>query len=193
MFWSLGLHGQNIVGGVMSPIWYGNMDANRLAYQAGEELPHIFTQQFFEIFINVGGSGATLMLVVAMLVFAKSRQMKDLGRLATGPAIFNINEPIIFGMPIVLNPLLIVPFILTPIAMIITTYIGMSTGLVAKPAGIAVPWTMPPIISGYLATGGKLSGAIMQLVNLIIAFFIYYPFLRVWDRQKSREENEHAA
>lgn len=89
-----------------------------------------------------------------------------------------------------MNPLLIVPFIVTPLITITATYIGMSTGLVAKPAGIAVPWTMPPLISGYLATGGKISGSVMQLVNLLITFVIYYPFFRMWDFQKWKEESE---
>ncbi|MCY7567411.1 PTS cellobiose transporter subunit IIC [Bacillus safensis] len=190
LLWACGIHGATIVGGVMGPIWLGAMDENRLAFQAGEVLPNIFTAQFFEIFINVGGSGATLALVLTMILRARSKQMKQLGRLAIGPAIFNINEPIIFGMPIVMNPMLLIPFILTPIMMIITTYIGMSTGLVAKPAGIAVPWTMPPIISGYLATGGKFSGAVMQLINLALSFALYYPFFRMWDKQKLREESE---
>ncbi len=87
----------------MAPIWYGAMDANRIAFQAGEELPKIFTQQFFDIWVNIGGSGATLALVVTMFLRARSKQMKQLGKLAVGPAIFNINEPIIFGMPIVMN------------------------------------------------------------------------------------------
>ncbi|WP_331828098.1 PTS cellobiose transporter subunit IIC [Bacillus velezensis] len=188
LLWSCGIHGASIIGGVMSPIWYGAMDANRLAFQAGEALPSIFTTQFFQIWINVGGSGATLALVLTMLVRSRSKQMKQHGRLGIGPAIFNINEPIIFGMPLVMNPLLIVPFIIAPLLTITATYIGMSTGMVAKPAGIAVPWTMPPLISGYLATGGKISGSVMQLINLLITFIIYYPFFRIWDLQKWREE-----
>ena len=116
--------------------------------------------------------------------------MKQLGKLAIGPAVFNINEPIIFGMPIVMNPMLLIPFIITPLVTLVFTYIGMSTGLVAKPAGIAVPWTMPPIFSGYLATGGKISGAVMQAINIITAFIVYYPFFRMWDSQKLKEENE---
>ncbi len=87
----------------MSPIWYGAMDENRLAFQAAEALPHIFTKQFFDIFINIGGSGAALALVRSMAVRSKSKQMKQLSRLALGPACFNINEPIIFGLPIVMN------------------------------------------------------------------------------------------
>ncbi len=89
-----------------------------------------------------------------------------------------------------MNPMLLIPFIITPLVTLILTYIGMSTGLVAKPAGIAVPWTMPPIFSGYLATGGKISGAVMQAINIITAFIVYYPFFRMWDSQKLKEENE---
>ncbi|MBM7692120.1 PTS system cellobiose-specific IIC component [Peribacillus deserti] len=188
LLWSCGLHGASIVGGVMGPIWLSSMDENRLAFQADQAVPNIFTQQFIDIFIYVGGSGATLALVLAMILRARSQQMKQLGRLAIGPGFFNINEPITFGMPIVMNPLMIVPFVLTPLVMVVTTYIGMTTGLVAKPAGIAVPWTMPPIIGGYLATGGKLSGAVLQLVNFALAFGIYYPFFRMWDKQKYSEE-----
>lgn len=189
LLWSCGLHGASIVGGVMGPIWLAATDANRLAFQNGaEELPNIFTAQFFDLFVYIGGSGATFALVVMMLLRARSQQMKQLGRLAFGPGLFNINEPITFGMPIVMNPLMIVPFILAPLTIVITTYIAMSTGLVAKPAGIAVPWTMPPIIGGYLATGGKISGALLQLFNFCVTFAIYYPFFRMWDRQKYAEE-----
>ncbi|RFU69914.1 PTS cellobiose transporter subunit IIC [Bacillus sp. V59.32b] len=188
LLWSTGLHGATIVGGIMSPIWLSAMDENRIAFQAGEEVPNIFTSQFFEIFIHMGGSGATFALVFTMMFLAKSQQMKQLGRLAIGPGIFNINEPITFGMPIVMNPIMIVPFILTPLVTVIITYLAMQTGLVAKPAGIAVPWTMPPIIGGYLATGGKISGAVLQLVNFAVAFAIYYPFFKIWDKQKFAEE-----
>lgn len=189
LLWSCGLHGASIVGGVMGPIWLAATDANRLAFQDGaSELPNIFTAQFFDLFVYIGGSGATFALVVMMLLRARSQQMKQLGRLAFGPGLFNINEPITFGMPIVMNPLMIVPFILAPLSIVIVTYIAMSTGLVARPAGIAVPWTMPPIIGGYLATGGKISGAVLQLVNFLITFAIYYPFFRLWDKQKYAEE-----
>ena len=189
LLWTCGLHGASIVGGVMGPIWLSAMDVNRIAFQGGQELPNIFTEQFFSIFIYLGGSGTTLALAVTMLLRSRSKQMKQLGRLAIGPGLFNINEPIIFGMPIVMNPLLIVPFILTPLVAVFISYFSMKLGLVAKPAGIAVPWTMPPIIGGDLATGGKISGAILQLVNFTVALAIYYPFFKIWDKQKSEEEN----
>jgi PTS system cellobiose-specific IIC component len=188
LLWSAGIHGTNIVGGIMNPIWLGNTDANRIAFQAGKELPNIFTSQFFEIFINIGGTGATFGLMLMMIFWSKSRQMKDLGKLAAGPGTFMINEPIIFGTPIVMNPLLIIPFFLTPIITITITYFAMKTGIVAKPAGIAIPWTTPPLIGGYLATGGKISGALMQAFNIVVAFAIYFPFFKIWDRMKFVEE-----
>ncbi|NMD71570.1 PTS cellobiose transporter subunit IIC [Bacillus sp. DNRA2] len=189
VLWSTGLHGTNIVKSVMEPIWFGAMGDNMTAYQAGEPLPHIVTQQFWDNFIHIGGTGVTFGLVLSMILFAKSQQMKNLGRLALGPGIFNINEPLIFGMPIVLNPLLIIPFVLTSIVTVIVTFIGMDMGLVAKPVGIAVPWTMPPIISGYLASGGHVSGAIMNVVNIAISFLIYTPFFKMYDNAKKKEED----
>ena len=188
LLWSCGLHGATIVGGVMGPIWLSAMDTNRIAFQGGNEVPNIITQQFIDIFVYIGGSGATFALVVIMLIMARSQQMKQLGRLAAGPGLFNINEPITFGMPIVMNPLMLIPFILTPLVITAATYISMELGWAAKPAGVSVPWTMPPVIGGYLATGGKISGAVMQLVNFGLAFVIYYPFFRMWDRQKLAEE-----
>lgn len=195
LLWSVGIHGAAIVGGVLGPIWLSLMDQNRAVFQAnpGGELPNVITQQFFDLWIFAGGSGATLALVVLMLFWAKSEQMKSIGRLSIGPGIFNINEPVTFGMPIVMNPLLIIPFILAPIVLVLVSYFAMSTGLVAKPSGVAVPWTTPPIISGYLATGGKISGSVLQLINFFIALLIYYPFFRMWDKQKLEEEGSGAA
>ncbi|MBM7587917.1 PTS system cellobiose-specific IIC component [Bacillus pakistanensis] len=190
MLWSTGLHGAAIVGGVMGPIWLSLMDENRLIYQANPDaqLPNIITQQFFDLWIYVGGSGATLALVFIMLIWARSQQLKNISRLSIGPGIFNINEPVTFGMPIVMNPLLIIPFILAPIVLVLITYFAMSWGWVAKPNGVAVPWTTPIGFSGYLATGGKISGVVIQIVNFIVAGLIYYPFFRIWDKQKLKEE-----
>ncbi len=188
LLWSAGLHGTNIVNGVMQPIWLSNTDANRLAFEAGQELPHIFTAQFFEVFIQIGGTGATFGLLILMIFWARSRQMKELGKLSAGPGFFMVNEPIIFGAPIVMNPLLVIPFFLAPIISIIITYYAMKLGLVAKPAGIAIPWTTPPIIGGYLATGGHISGAVMQCINILISLVVYFPFFKLWDRMKYKEE-----
>ncbi|WP_134686595.1 PTS cellobiose transporter subunit IIC [Brevibacillus migulae] len=188
LLWTAGIHGAAIVGGVMSPIWLSLMDQNRVAFQAGQELPNVITSQFFDLWIYAGGSGATLAMVVLMLFRARSEQMKSLGRLSIAPGLFNINEPITFGMPVVMNPLMMIPFIIAPVVLVIVSYIAMSTGLVAKPSGVAVPWTTPILIGGYLATGGKISGMVLQIVNFLIAMAIYYPFFSMWDKQKLAEE-----
>ncbi|MDF2558103.1 MAG: cellobiose transporter subunit [Bacillales bacterium] len=188
LLWSCGLHGASIVGGIMGPIWLKFTADNLAAYEAGKEIPNVISQQFIDLFVYIGGSGATLALVFAMIFFAKSKQMKTLGKLALPSGIFNINEPITFGMPIVMNPIMMIPFILTPIAMTIATYIGMETGFAPKTAGIALPWTMPVGFGGYMVTGNKIMGAVMQLINFGIAFVIYFPFFKMWDNVKYKEE-----
>lgn len=130
----------------------------------------------------------TFALVLLMLFRARSKQMKQLGKLSFGASLFNISEPIVFGTPIVMNPTLLIPFILAPLVSVIITYLAMDFGWVARPNGVLVPWTTPVLISGYLATGGKISGMVLQAVNIIVAMCIYYPFFRVWDKKKAQEE-----
>lgn len=189
LLWAVGIHGADIVGAVMNPIWYVFMDENRLAFQLGQELPHVVTANFVDIWISIGGSGTTIVLAYLMFRKAKSKQLKEIGKLSITPSLFNINEPLIFGTPIVMNPVMIIPFILAPVVSAIIAYVGMDIGWVARPAGIAVPWTIPPILGGYFATGGHISGAILQIVQMIVAGLIYYPFFKLWDKMKVKEES----
>lgn len=190
LFWLLGIHGGALIGAFVVPVWITLMDENRMFYTNHPNLtpPHIVTQQFFDVWIAIGGAGSMLALVVLMNVFAVSKQARVMGKVSLLPAIFNISEPIIYSIPIVLNPRLGIPFILTPVVTAVVTYYAMSWGWVARPVGIAIPWTMPIGISGFLATGGNISGAVMQLVNVLIAFFLYYPFFKQWDKSCRREE-----
>ncbi len=188
LLWSTGLHGSAIIVGIISPMLNTLIDQNRIAFQGGMPIPNIVTTQFIEVWIHIGGSGGTLPLALILAFKAKSRQLKDIGRLSLGPGIFNINEPIIFGMPIVMNPILILPFILSPLVTTTLTYFSMHYGLVPKPSGIIIPWTTPPLLGGFLATGGNIRGALMQLVNIFAAGIIYYPFFKILDKQKCSEE-----
>lgn len=192
LLWVVGVHGASIVFAVMSPVWLQLMDQNRVAFQAGEALPNIITQQFFDIFIYVGGAGGTLAFVVLMITLAKSKQLKEVGKLSFIPGLFNINEPVIFGTPILMNPIIMIPFITAPVVNTIITYTVMNMGLVAKPAGIAVPWTSPIFVGGFLASGGAMSAIIMQVVNFGISLAIYYPFFKLYDAQKVKEESAEA-
>lgn len=192
MLWSFGIHGAAITWAVMQPVLNIMLDENRVAFEAGEVIPNILTKEWFNIFVMMGGSGGTIMLVVLMAFFAKSDQLKQLGKLSLGPGLFNINEPVIFGAPIVMNPLLIIPFILGPVLATIATYLAMDWGLVA-PVVTIIPWSTPPIIGGFLITGGNISGSVMQIVNLAILFVVYFPFFKLYDNQLLREQEVQTA
>ncbi len=188
VLWTLGLHGDAIVLVFIQPVWLSNMTENLNAFQHNLPIPHIITQQFYDLWIAPGGTGALLGLVIFMVVSSRSAQMRQLGKIATPGALFNISEPMVFGIPLVMNPYFFLPFILTPVLLVLVSYFSMSTGLVAPPAGIALPFTTPIFVSGYLATGGHISGTILQVVNLGISLMVYYPFFRAWDNLKAREE-----
>lgn len=195
LLWSFGIHGSSVVTAVMEPIWLNANLENLAAFQAGAtQLPHIITQTFIENFMWIGGSGATLPVVIYMLCFARSKMLKDLGRLSIAPGIFNINEPVVFGLPIVLNPFLMIPFILSPLAIFTISYFGMYLNIFPRMVGVSIPWTTPYLISGYLATGGRLGGVLLQIVNFVVAFIIWLPFIRSWDKKNvAMEQAEQAS
>ncbi|WP_300390115.1 MULTISPECIES: PTS cellobiose transporter subunit IIC [unclassified Fusobacterium] len=183
LLWFFGLHGQTIVNSVLDPVWNTLSLQNLEAYQAGKELPNIITKQFIETYtVGLGGTGMTIAVVFALLFVVKSRQLKELGKLAGPSAIFNVNEPITFGLPIVMNPLVFVPWLLAPIVVVIFTYIMMAVGLAPIPTGVIVPWTVPVFFSGVLATNSVMGG-VLQIVNCFIVFIIWLPFLKVLDRK----------
>jgi PTS system cellobiose-specific IIC component len=196
LFWFVGIHGGNTINAVMQPIWRGYSGENLAAFQAGEELPHIITQQFIDYFVYMGGGGATLGLVIVIAIIARrsnaSSISKTMAPLTLLPGIFNINEPAMFGLPIVLNFQLLIPFVLAPMVNAIIAYLAMLTGLVPLTTGIDVGWTMPPVINGFLATDNSIAAALLQVVLIIINMGIYYAFYRGVEqrnRQMELEEN----
>ncbi len=181
--WFFGLHGQIIVNSVMDPIWNTLMLDNLEAYKAGESLPHIVTKPFMETFtVGLGGSGMTLAVVIILAFLMKKKQYTDIGRLALGPGIFNVNEPVIFGLPIVLNATILIPWVLAPIVVTTLNYLVMAAGIVPAPTGVSVPWTVPIIASGVLATNSWLGG-LLQVIDFLIVGMIWLPFLRALDKQ----------
>ncbi|WP_294704584.1 PTS cellobiose transporter subunit IIC [uncultured Fusobacterium sp.] len=188
LLWFFGLHGQTIVNSVLDPVWNTLSLQNLEAYQAGKELPNIITKQFMETYtVGLGGTGMTIAVVFALLFVIKSRQLKELGKLAGPAAIFNVNEPIIFGLPIVMNPLVFVPWLIAPIVVVIFTYTMMAIGLAPIPTGVIVPWTVPVFFSGALATN-SIMGGVLQIVNCFIVFIIWLPFLKVLDKKAMEME-----
>lgn len=190
-FWWFGVHGGTIVTSIFYPILLANLTANQKILDTGKALTtangaHVFTDQFTAILINMTGTGATIGLVIYMFFFAKSQQTKQLGRLAIVPSIFNINEPVIYGTPIVMNPFLFIPFVLTPVVIGLLDYSLMSAGVLPLFSGVQVPWTTPPIISGFILGGWKL--ALAQVANIIISCLIYFPFIRKVDNINYEKE-----
>ncbi|MFB6465634.1 PTS sugar transporter subunit IIC [Cytobacillus sp. Hz8] len=190
-FWAIGLHGPNILGGITSPLLEKLGQENIIMYAKGGanlDQYHILAGKFLDAFVYLGGSGATLGLIIAMFITARKRN-KQILALSTGPGVFQINEPILFGLPVVLNPLWIIPFVLGPIIMTIVAYISISLGLV-HPIVADIPWVTPAIIGGLMATGGHISGAILAAVNLVISIVVYLPFVIIQGRMDSKRIQE---
>ena len=190
LFWFFGVNGGSVVGAVFNPILQTLSAENLAALQAGQPLPNIISQQFQDLFATFGGCGSTLSLLIAMLFFCRSKRIKELGKLAFIPGLFGINEPIVFGLPILLNPMILIPFMLVPTINIVISYFCMSVGLVPLCSGVAIPWTMPVILSGFLATGWR--GAVLQLFLLALGVFIYMPFIKMMDKQYMEDETRAA-
>lgn len=190
IFWFLGIHGGHVVNSIMKPVWIANLDANRVAYQAGETLQHIITEPFMDNFVYLGGGGATLGLVLAVAYYARkkntSKRTKTLAPVTVVPGLFNINEPTMFGMPVVLNLMLIIPFILAPMVNALITYAAMASGLVPLTRTVAT-WTMPPVISGFLTTG-SIAGSLLQIVLIIVDVLLYLPFFAMVEKGFKAEE-----
>lgn len=188
LFWFCGVNGGQVLNAFVDPVWLAFTEENQAAAIAGETLPHIITLPFKDLFVFIGGGGATVGLALCLFLFSKSRSYKTLGRLSFIPSLFNINTAILFSFPTVLNPIMMIPFVLTPTVNAMITYFAMVTGLVPLTTGVVLPWTMPPIIGGFLATGGSWQGAVLQLVLIAVSFAIYYPFFKVADRKMLEKE-----
>lgn len=189
LFWITGLHGCIIVLGIIEPVTRLLGDQNRLAYEAGQELPNILGGPvFWDIFMNIGGGGGTFALAFLLAFAAKSTQLKEVGKLSVGPACFGINEPIIFGLPIVMNPYLIIPFFFGPIITVTIGYFLLNIGFLPKLPGIQIPWTTPPVINGYVASLGNIWYPIVQLGLIVVSFLIYLPFFKLYDGKCLKEE-----
>ena len=186
-FWVFGIHGVSIVGSLARPIWLILLEQNATALASGQALPNVAAEPFYQWFIWIGGSGCTIGLAILMMFAAKSTYAKGLGKTAFFPTLFNINEPIIFGAPLVLNPTLMIPFIVTPVVCAIIAYGATVLGLVSRVV-VTAPWTFPSPIGAYLACGGDWRAAVLNVILIIISTLIYYPFFKMWDGHLLKEE-----
>lgn len=181
LFFGFGIHQAVISGALLDPFLLQNMQDNMLAYANHQEIPHIINMAFKDTFAVMGGSGNTISLLIAIFIFSRRKDYRDISKMSLTPSIFNISEPIIFGLPIVFNPMLIIPFVLAPIFSLSVAYFATALGLINHVV-VQTPWTTPPIISGFLATGGDWRASVLQLLIIIITVFMYLPFLKVDER-----------
>ncbi|WP_125766735.1 PTS transporter subunit EIIC [Lapidilactobacillus wuchangensis] len=182
LLWIVGVHGTAIIkNSFVNPILLVLLTENINGAH------HVFAGDFINMWVFIGGAGGTLGLVLLMLFNAKSKQLQVLGRAAIVPGIFNINEPVIFGAPIVYNPYLIIPFLVNPIVLASTAYFAIKVGWVSV-VNSAMAWILPVGIGAWIGTSGNLGAVVLAFVNLILSIIIYYPFFKLYDRKLFTEE-----
>ena len=186
LFWMVGIHGNNMVSAIKEAILTPMIVENMNAFAAGEKAPNVFNIVMCQMFTEWGGSGVTLGLVIAIFIFGKREDNRAVATLSVVPGLFNINETVTFGIPLVLNPILDIPFVLAPCVCIIIGYVLTLIGFCPR-CVVQTPWTCPPIVMGFLATGGNIMGAVSQIIVMVVATVIYVPFIIAYEKQQNKE------
>ena len=182
LLWSVGINGDNTLDAIVAPVFLQYLAANVAATSVGQALPYVTANGFFTTFVNVGGTGATIALA---LVLWRSRDdgFRKVSRLSLPTQVFQINEPIFFGLPIVLNPVFMVPYVLNALMLTAATYLLMHWNVIHRPV-VNVPWTTPPIVGHYLVSGGDWKAAVWGAVSIVMAMVVYFPFARAAERRR---------
>ncbi|WHQ36373.1 PTS transporter subunit EIIC [Spiroplasma sp. SV19] len=175
IFWFFGLHGTNIMNGIFAPVWLYATAQNSIAFKAGQNLPFIFSQGFFDGFIFLGGWGMSLGLLLITLIMGRDKQARAISKSSIAPGIFNINEPVTFAYPLILNPVMAIPAIIGPCLLVIWTWFWISTGVVPG-AALLIPWVAPVGVGAFITTGSW-KGILLALSNLILMAILYIPFI----------------
>ena len=199
LFWLVGIHGNNMLSAVKEPIFRPMLYANTALFTEGKTIaltPEIKAHGYYtmnltmmQMFAEWGGSGVTLGLVIAIFIFSKREDNRAIATLSIVPGLFNINETVTFGIPLVLNPILGIPFILAPVVCIFVGWLLVTIHFCPYIV-LEVPWTMPPILLGFLATGGSIMGAISQIIVIVVATLIYIPFLLVYENYQNKQASQ---
>lgn len=181
IFWFFGLHGGNVLAPVMSSLFGVTMLANLEAFQAGQAIPYMWTDNSFGAFVWFDAIG----VAIAILWQAKNKHYREVAKLGIFPMIFNIGEPVMYGLPIVLNPIMFIPYIVTPLLMVTVSYWATAWGFVA-PVTQNVTWVMPPVLYGFFATAFDWRSIVLSLINIAISTFVYLPFVKMADKQQEQ-------
>ncbi|WP_086348251.1 PTS sugar transporter subunit IIC [Candidatus Enterococcus clewellii] len=179
-----GIHGAFVFGAISGPILLTSLQQNVEAINAGSAAPNIVTQPFLDAYVYMGGGGTMICLVIAVLLFSKREDQRMIAKLGGVSSLFNISEPMMFGLPIVFNPVYAIPFCIVPMVSTLLAYFATSLSLVT-PTYILIPWVTPPVLSGYLATAGDFRAAILQIVIIVVGTLIYMPFVIVSNKMET--------
>ncbi|ROR99284.1 PTS sugar transporter subunit IIC [Raoultella terrigena] len=190
VLWFAGIHGALIVTGIMNPFWMANLSINQAAMAVGTAIPHIYVQGFWDHYLLIGGVGSTLPLAL-MLLRSKAVHLRTIGRMGVVPGVFNINEPILFGAPIIMNPLFFLPFVLVPMINATLAWFALKLDLVSRVVSMT-PWTTPAPIGASWAANWSFSPVIMCLICMGTAMVMYLPFLRAYEKQLLSQESHNA-
>lgn len=182
--WFFGLHGQNIISSITSPSMLAAIQENIAAFGAGQHVPNIVTNPWIGMYTLFGGTGAILPFLIAIFISSKRKDYRNIAKLGLAPSFFNVSEPVMFGMPVVMNPFFVVPFIFVPLINLAIAYPLTALGLVAKSVVIP-PWTLPPIITTWVTTAGDIPATILSLLLFIMDIFLYMPFIMASNKSKS--------
>ncbi len=186
LLWFAGIHGSAIVSGMLQAFWLTNLGLNQTDLAAGLPMTHIMTEAFWNFLIVIGGSGATIGLVL-LFCRSKSAHLRTMGKLSLVPSCFNINEPVIFGTPIVMNPVFFIPFLLAPMVNAVIAYTAVKTDLLPHMISL-VPWTSPAPIGAAWAMGWDFKVSILVVMLMALSMVIYYPFFKVYEKQLMAQE-----
>ncbi|MBC1601646.1 PTS sugar transporter subunit IIC [Listeria welshimeri] len=181
LLWAFGLHGTFILGSIGEPIMLTAIQENMEALKNGVALPNIVTKPFLDAFGWMGGGGMIICLVIAIMIASRREDYRSITKVGIIPSLFNVSEPLMFGLPVVFNPLLAVPLIVVPAVTVTIAYYATALGWIAK-TSVLIPWTTPPVISGYLATNGDWRAAVLQIFLILIGVLIYLPFVKASNR-----------
>ncbi|CAH0536372.1 PTS sugar transporter subunit IIC [Vibrio marisflavi] len=190
ILWFAGIHGALIVTGIMNPFWMANLSANQAAMAAGEAIPHIFVQGFWDHYLLIGGVGSTLPLAI-LLVRSKAVHLRTIGKMGIVPGFFNINEPILFGAPIIMNPMFFLPFIFVPMINATLAWFATDLGLLERVVSLT-PWTTPGPIGASWAANWSFAPVVMCLICMVTAAIMYLPFLKAYEKQLLEQEQLEA-
>ncbi|WEV39864.1 PTS transporter subunit EIIC [Lactobacillus sp. ESL0681] len=178
---TLGIHQTVVNGTLLDPVLLINMNKNMAAYNAHKAVPYIMNKTFLDTFGMIGGSGSTICLIIAVFLVAKQKSSKTVAGLSLVPGLFNINEPMIFGFPIVFNIPLMIPFVLQPVIGLLIAYFFTAIGWMSRVV-VYIPWVTPPVLSAFLATGGDWRAIFVHLLIIVIGVLFYMPFVKISER-----------